>query len=154
MVVLDTNVLSELVRTRPNPAIAERVLSASKGSLYASEMTRYELRFGALLHPAPQRLWARIQALVLTVPNWVPVSAAISDRAAPTWWTRSSPPPRWNCACRWSRTTSATLKPSTASWSKTGSLNLDARPGRYQVVVKVIDIFGNDTMTLVPVNVG
>jgi predicted nucleic acid-binding protein len=82
MVVLDTNVLSELVRTRPNPAIAERVLSASKGSLYASEMTRYELRFGALLHPAPQRLWARIQALVLTVPNWVPVSAAISDRAA------------------------------------------------------------------------
>jgi DNA modification methylase len=29
-----------------------------------------------------------------------------------------------------------------------------ARPGRYQVAVKVIDIFGNDTMTLVPVTVG
>jgi len=28
------------------------------------------------------------------------------------------------------------------------------RPGRYTVAVKVIDIFGNDTMTLVPVNVG
>ncbi|MDA8347939.1 MAG: DNA methyltransferase [Pseudomonadota bacterium] len=27
-------------------------------------------------------------------------------------------------------------------------------PGRYKVAVKVIDIFGNDTMTLVPVNVG
>lgn len=27
-------------------------------------------------------------------------------------------------------------------------------PGRYTVAVKVIDIFGNDTMTLVPVNVG
>ena len=27
-------------------------------------------------------------------------------------------------------------------------------PGRYAVAVKVIDIFGNDTMTLVPVNVG
>jgi len=27
------------------------------------------------------------------------------------------------------------------------------RPGRYTVAVKVIDIFGNDTMTLVPVNV-
>ena len=26
-------------------------------------------------------------------------------------------------------------------------------PGRYTVAVKVIDIFGNDTMTLVPVNV-
>lgn len=28
------------------------------------------------------------------------------------------------------------------------------RPGRYLVGVKVVDIFGNDTMTLVPVNVG
>lgn len=28
------------------------------------------------------------------------------------------------------------------------------RPGRYTVAVKVIDIFGNDTMTLAPVNVG
>ena len=27
------------------------------------------------------------------------------------------------------------------------------KPGRYTVAVKVIDIFGNDTMTLVPVNV-
>jgi hypothetical protein len=29
-----------------------------------------------------------------------------------------------------------------------------AKPGRYTVAVKVIDIFGNDTMTLLPVNVG
>jgi site-specific DNA-methyltransferase (adenine-specific)/adenine-specific DNA-methyltransferase len=28
------------------------------------------------------------------------------------------------------------------------------KPGRYTVAVKVIDIFRNDTMTLVPVNVG
>ena len=28
------------------------------------------------------------------------------------------------------------------------------KPGRYVVAVKVIDIFGNDTMTLVPVTAG
>ena len=28
------------------------------------------------------------------------------------------------------------------------------KPGRYVVAVKVIDIFGNDTMTLLPINVG
>lgn len=28
------------------------------------------------------------------------------------------------------------------------------KAGRYTVAVKVVDIFGNDTMTLVPVNVG
>ncbi len=27
-------------------------------------------------------------------------------------------------------------------------------PGRYVIAVKVIDIFGNDTMTLMPVTVG
>ena len=36
----------------------------------------------------------------------------------------------------------------------TTSEHLYQRPGRYTVVVKVIDIFGNDTMSLVPVNVG
>ncbi len=29
-----------------------------------------------------------------------------------------------------------------------------SRPGRYTIAVKVIDIFGNDSMTLVPVTVG
>ncbi|MGB5148418.1 MAG: DNA methyltransferase [Porticoccaceae bacterium] len=36
----------------------------------------------------------------------------------------------------------------------TTALHSYDRPGRYTVAVKVIDIFGNDTMTLVPVNVG
>ena len=36
----------------------------------------------------------------------------------------------------------------------TTSLHTYDAPGRYTVAVKVIDIFGNDTMTLVPVNVG
>lgn len=36
----------------------------------------------------------------------------------------------------------------------TAAMHTYDRPGRYTVVVKVIDIFGNDTMTLVPVNVG
>ena len=36
----------------------------------------------------------------------------------------------------------------------TTALHTYDRPGRYTVAVKVIDIFGNDTMTLVPVHVG
>ncbi len=36
----------------------------------------------------------------------------------------------------------------------TTALHTYQQPGRYTVAVKVIDIFGNDTMTLVPVNVG
>ena len=36
----------------------------------------------------------------------------------------------------------------------TSAPHVYAQPGRYQVAVKVIDIFGNDTMTLIPVTVG
>ena len=36
----------------------------------------------------------------------------------------------------------------------TTALHTYDRPGRYTVAIKVIDIFGNDTMTLLPVNVG
>ena len=36
----------------------------------------------------------------------------------------------------------------------TSVTHTDPKPGRYIVAVKVIDIFGNDTMTLVPVTVG
>jgi hypothetical protein len=28
------------------------------------------------------------------------------------------------------------------------------KPGRYTIAVKVIDIFGNDTMTLIPITAG
>ena len=80
MFVLDTNVLSELVKPRPNAAVSRHVLNAANGSLFASEVTRYELRFGALLHPMPEHIWARIQALILSIPTWVPVDAEISER--------------------------------------------------------------------------
>ena len=36
----------------------------------------------------------------------------------------------------------------------TSATHTYAKPGRYTVAIKVIDIFGNDTMTLVPVTVG
>lgn len=81
MFVLDTNVLSEMVKPRPNAAVSRRILEAREGSLFASEVTRYELRFGALIHPMPEHFWARIQALILPIPTWIPVDAEISERA-------------------------------------------------------------------------
>lgn len=82
MFLIDTNVFSELVKPRPNEAVCDRLLGAAEGSLFASEMTRYELRFGALILHNPAPLWARIQALVLPIAQWLAVTTAISDRAA------------------------------------------------------------------------
>ena len=81
-VVLDTNVLSELVKPRPNASVAQMILDAPMGSLFASAITRYELRYGALRHPKPEHIWARIQALILPMPTWLPVTAEISERTA------------------------------------------------------------------------
>jgi predicted nucleic acid-binding protein len=79
--LLDTNILSELIKPRPNTAVTQRLLAAAPRSIWASEATRYELRYGAMLLAAPAPLWARIQALVLPIPRWMPVGAAISERA-------------------------------------------------------------------------
>ena len=81
-VVLDTNVLSELVKPRPNASVSHMILDAPAGSLFASEITRYELRRGALSHPRPDHLWARIQALILPIVTWIPVNAEVSVRTA------------------------------------------------------------------------
>lgn len=81
-VVLDTNVLSELVKPRPNASVSQMILDAPAGSLFASEITRYELRRGALSHPRPDHLWARIQALILPIVTWIPVNAEVSVRTA------------------------------------------------------------------------
>ena len=81
-VVLDTNVLSELVKPTPNASVSQMILDAPAGSLFASEVTRYELRYGALMHPRPEHLWARIQALILPIPTWLNVTAEISERTA------------------------------------------------------------------------
>lgn len=81
-VVLDTNVLSELVKPRPNASVSQMILDAPAGSLFASEITRYELRRGALSRPRPDHLWARIQALILPIVTWIPVNAEVSVRTA------------------------------------------------------------------------
>ena len=81
-VVLDTNVLSELVKPVPNASVSQMILDAPVDRLFASEVTRYELRYGALMHPRPEHIWARIQALILPIPAWLDVSAEISERTA------------------------------------------------------------------------
>ena len=65
MFVLDTNVLSEVLRLRPSPGVIRRLLENSSKTLFASELTRYELRFGAALRADAPVFWSRLQRDVL-----------------------------------------------------------------------------------------
>ena len=48
MIVLDTNVLSELVKPRPDPLVVDWLSSQDQSDLYISTLTVAEMLFGAL----------------------------------------------------------------------------------------------------------
>ncbi len=82
MYLLDTNVLSELTRPRPDVAVIRRLFSTSPSALFVSEMTRYELRYGAALHPPHGARSAPGQAGRRTRRN-AAVASSIASSASP-----------------------------------------------------------------------
>ncbi|HBL29389.1 MAG TPA: VapC toxin family PIN domain ribonuclease [Acidobacteria bacterium] len=78
MFLVDTNVVSELIRPRPHLPVVRRLLSIDPALLFASEITRYELRFGAAIHPRSQDIWSRVESEILPLPTWLPVDEDVS----------------------------------------------------------------------------
>jgi predicted nucleic acid-binding protein len=82
MFLVDTNVVSELIRPRPNLPLVRRLLSTDPAALFASEITRYELRFGAALHPNSTEAWGKVEREILPLPVWLPMDEKVSLAAA------------------------------------------------------------------------
>lgn len=78
MVALDTNVLREMLKLRWSPAVMRRLLQHTSAQLFASEITRCELRFGATLRADGGRLWQRIEREVLPLVTWLSVTPHVS----------------------------------------------------------------------------
>ena len=55
MLILDTNVVSELMRPAPDPAIASWVAEHPASSLFLTAVTEAELRFGLAIMPPGKR---------------------------------------------------------------------------------------------------
>lgn len=55
MIVLDTNVVSELMRARPNPAVAAWVRGRTTTELFSTAVTVAEIRFGIRRLPSGRR---------------------------------------------------------------------------------------------------
>jgi toxin FitB len=55
MIVLDTNVLSELMKPAPDDRVVEWVASQTASSLYTTSITQAEILHGILLLPAGKR---------------------------------------------------------------------------------------------------
>lgn len=63
--LLDTNVLSELIRKHPSPAVLQRVRNTQPGELRTAAICVMELRFGASRHPHGEALWSRIRETII-----------------------------------------------------------------------------------------
>jgi predicted nucleic acid-binding protein len=59
--LLDTNVLSELMKRVPSPAVTRRLNEVAGNPLYSSSICFMELRFGSQRHPEGARIWKRIR---------------------------------------------------------------------------------------------
>jgi predicted nucleic acid-binding protein len=81
MYLLDTNILSEILRPRPDAGVIGRLLEKPGHALFASELTRFELRRGAFLRKEPEPLWRAISEQILPIVQWLPVIEPISLRA-------------------------------------------------------------------------
>ncbi len=55
MIVLDTNVISELMRPEPNPAVVTWVSAQPASSLYTTSINRAEILYGVAALPAGRR---------------------------------------------------------------------------------------------------
>ena len=63
--LLDTNVLSELLKKRPEPAVVRSLNVIPAEDLFTSSICVMELRRGARRHPGAERLWSRIERELL-----------------------------------------------------------------------------------------
>lgn len=74
MYLLDTNILSELIKKKPNPHFMTKLRSTPANSLFAASICIMELRYGALKRGNPRDLWAKIEQQILSRIHILPFS--------------------------------------------------------------------------------
>lgn len=79
--LLDTNVLSEILKKRPDAGVVARLEAIPADDLATSAICVMELRFGAARHPDGRRLWSRIVDELLPRMEILPVDGRVGARA-------------------------------------------------------------------------
>ena len=82
MYLLDTNVLSELIRKSPDRGVTAAVKRLDQRAAFSSEVTLFELRYGAMRRGDAATFWSRLENELIPAVQWLPVDRAIQLRAA------------------------------------------------------------------------
>ena len=65
MYLIDTNLLSELVKKNPNPNFIARLQTTPADAIFSASICIMELRYGALKRGSPSDLWTKIEQQIL-----------------------------------------------------------------------------------------
>jgi tRNA(fMet)-specific endonuclease VapC len=74
MYILDTNILSELIKRQPSPQLLVRLASKPTQRLFTSCICVMELRFGSALRADSEQFWSRISEEILSRVNILPLN--------------------------------------------------------------------------------
>lgn len=72
MYLLDTNILSELIKKRPNPHLLSQLRSKPARSFFTSCICLMELRFGSALRKDAEAFWQRMNKEIISRINIIP----------------------------------------------------------------------------------
>lgn len=75
MYLLDTNILSELIKKRPNPHLIKCLSTQSSENLFTSVICVMELRMGSALRDDFHLFWKRISDEIISRVNIIPIGA-------------------------------------------------------------------------------
>ena len=81
MILLDTDVISQVVRRGGNPHVKERIRSLTFEKTFASSITLFELRYGAMRLTDGQPLWEKIESLIVHTIQLIPAEMEICSKA-------------------------------------------------------------------------
>jgi tRNA(fMet)-specific endonuclease VapC len=65
MYLLDTNILSELIKKEPNQSLMRRLRATPADALFSASVCIMELRYGAMRRGNQSNLWTRIEQHIL-----------------------------------------------------------------------------------------
>ena len=81
MYLLDTNIISEVLRRRPDPKVVARLREVEPEEIHASVITLFELRFGSMLRDDATNFWQKIEADILPLVRWLDVDRSVASKA-------------------------------------------------------------------------
>jgi predicted nucleic acid-binding protein len=79
--LLDTNIISEVLRRRPDPKVLARLREVEPEEIHASVITLFELRFGSMLRDDATNFWQKIETDILPLVRWLDVDRSVANKA-------------------------------------------------------------------------